>query len=187
MHSAQSALRHEMTTDVQQRTDVFFAASVGKRIDTPKDDDSCRCAECMTAPCTCKSPSTGTKIKHKLEHGLMAVGIKKDTRPEKPSDAAWETMEQAELDMRRREEDEERRRERMQQDVARESRRRETDSKASQTAAMMSSEGARMQKAGQVGAEAAADARIAMERDAEDRQIEAERKIADQGRPSAAM
>jgi len=114
----------------------------------------------------------------------MAVGVKKDTRPEKPSDVAWETMEQAEKDMRQMESDEERLRQRAAADAARESRQRETDSQATHTAAMMSSEGARMQKAGQVGAEAAADARISMEREAEDRRIEADRAIADQKQPT---
>ena len=164
----------------------FFAASVAKRIDTPKDDDSVHCAECLTSPCTCKSPSTGTKIKKKMDHGLMAVGIKKDTRPEKPSDVAWEAMEQAEKDMRRMESDEERLRQRVAEDAARESRQRNTDSEAARTAALMTSEGARMQKAGQIGAEAAADARISMEREVEDKRIEAERAIADQGKTSAA-
>ena len=111
----------------------------------------------------------------------MAVGIKKDKRPEKPSDVAWETMEHAEQDMRRTESDERRLRQRTEEDAARESRQRETDSEAARTAALMSSEGARMQKAGQVGADAAADARIGMEREAEDRRIDAERTIADQG------
>jgi hypothetical protein len=109
----------------------------------------------------------------------MAVGIKKDTRPEKPSDVAWGAMEQAERDMQRMQEDEEKAAQRIAADSARESGQRDTDTEAARTAVLMSAEGARMQKAGQVGAEAATDARIGMERDAEDRRTEAERAIAD--------
>merc|ERR1711974_246520 len=82
----------------------------------------CTCQNCHCGDdCQCEKPSTKDKLKTKMDHGLMAVGLKKDTRPEKPSDAAWDTMEQAERNMQRLEDDELRAGQRVQQDAAQES------------------------------------------------------------------
>ena len=107
----------------------------------------------------------------------MAVGLKKDTRPEKPSDAAWDTMEQAERNMQRREDDELRAGQRVQQDAAQESQR---GGGSIDVVPGSTAESARIQKAGVIGSQAAADAHTAMERQAEDQRIHAARLAEDQ-------
>jgi len=141
----------------------------------------CTCQNChCQGTCSCgKSPSMGHKIKTKLDHGLMAVGVKKDTRPEKPSDVAWETMEQAEKDMHRREADERRAGQRVAQDAATEGNR---GAGSIGTVPGCTADSARIQKAGVIGSQAAADAKTSMDRQAEDQSIQAVRQSEDSSR-----